>query len=215
MTIKKKTQDVEIDPDEVRNARVDEILQSGFQLEATGTIFLMGQESTPSFNDVLFCLNRVFTCGYAERYTLLPFNVDNEILVSALTKEMVAWLVPQIIGAVDRKTLSGQIDILSPNNETLVYLMDVLGWYWYKVLRGPKPVVQSLVKMQIKPKQVVQNAALVCPMCYHQFSPPKNMVLQSAKAWAYARWFPKHLAEYHRWPEPGTKGTKSKKGGTK
>ena len=200
----------DLDPIEVRNKIVDSLIQSSFQLSATGTIFTMGQESSPSWQDVVFVLNRLYTTGYVVQYNLLPFTVEPEILVSGLAKEVVAWLVPTIIQSVDRKVLAGQIDILSPNNRSLVFLCDVLGWYWYKTLHGPKPVVQSLVKMQKNPAKVVQNVALVCPMCYHQCNPPERYKTQSSKAWYYARWFPTHLVEYHKWAKPGTK-----KGGTK
>jgi len=210
MKKKKVVPEEELDPIMVRNRLVDELIGSSFQLAATGTIFKIGSEySDPSWADVIFVLNRLYTTGYAEEYRLLPYNVEPAILVSGLTKDVVNWLIPLIIQAVDRKVLSGSIDILSPDNKNLVRLCDVLGWYWYKRLHGPKPIFNSLIKMQ-KPVKVVQDAALVCPMCYSQFRPPKHLVTQSAKAWAYARWFPTHLVEYHKWNP-----TRTKKGGTK
>jgi hypothetical protein len=211
----RKSADDELDPEQVRFNRVAQILSGAFQLEATGTIFEMGVESNPEFKDIIYVLNRLYTTGYVQQYNLLPYNVEPEILVQTLTKEVVAWVVPVLIQAVDRKALSGALDILAVNNESLVYLMDVCAWYWHKTLGGPKPAISSMVKLAKPPRQVVQNAALVCPMCYHQFNPPSTYKTQSAKAWAYARWFPTHLVEYHRWVKPGTTGTKSKKGGTK
>jgi hypothetical protein len=215
MKKKKVVPEEELDPVAVRNKLVDELIGSSFQLSATGTIFTIGSEnSDPGWEDILFVLNRLYTTGYAEEFKLLPFNVEPVILVSGLTKEVVNWLVPLIIQAVDRKVLSGSIDILSPNNKNLVRLADVLGWYWYKRLHGPKPVINSMIKMQ-RPIKVVQDAALCCPMCYTQFRPTKSLTTQSAKAWAYARWFPKHLVEYHQWHEPRTrKNSVTKKGGT-
>jgi hypothetical protein len=212
----RKAADDELDPEQVRFNRVAQILSGAFQLEATGTIFEMGVESNPEFKDIIYVLNRLYTTGYVQQYNLLPFNVEPSILVGTLTKDVVAWLVPVLIQAVDRKALSGSLDILAENNESLVYLCDVLSWYWHKTLGGPKPAISSMVKLADKPTHmVVQNAALVCPMCYHQFVPPATYKTQSAKAWAYARWFPLHLVEYHKWVKPGTKSTNSKKGGTK
>lgn len=212
----RKSADDELDPLQVRLNRVAQILSGAFQLTATGTIFEMGKESNPKFEDVIYVLNRLYTTGYVQQYNLLPYNVEPEVLVQTLTKEVVAWIVPVVIQAVDRKALSGAIDILAENNETLVYLCDVLAWYWHKSLGGPKPAISSMVKLADKPKHmVVQNAALVCPMCYHQYIPPKTYKTQEAKAWGYARWFPIHLQEYHMWKKPGTSGTTSKKGGTK
>jgi len=211
----RKSADDELDPLQVRLNRVASILSGAFQLEATGTIFEMGKESDPQFKDVIYVLNRLYTTGYVRQYNLLPYNVEPEILVQTMTKEVVAWLVPVIIEAVDRKALSGSIDILSENNESLVYLMDVLAWYWHKTLGGPKPAISSMVKLAKKPAHlVVQNAALVCPMCYHQYNPPVQYKTQEAKAWGYYRWFPTHLEEYHHWKRPSTK-SKSNKGGTK
>jgi hypothetical protein len=204
---------VELSDEQRRTNRVAQLLSSCFQLTSTGTIFKMGVEPDKcEFDDVLYVLNRLYTTGFAKEYNLLPFNVDLEILVNAMTKEVVAWLVPLVLQNIDRKCISGQIDILAVNNESLVYLCDVMSWYWYKKLGGPKPAVTSMVKLASEKKnhQIVQNAALVCPMCYHQFQPPANYKTQSSKAWAYARWFPTHLVEYHKWVKPGAKSTKSK-----
>lgn len=180
---------------EVRNKLVDELIGSSFQLSATGTVFTIGSDSNPGWNDVIFCLNRLYTTGYVEEYKLLPQNVPPAILVSGLAKDTVAWLVPMIIREVDRKTLSGSIDILSPNNKTLVRLMDVLGWYWYHQLHGPKPVLNATIKVQRS--FVVQNAALVCPLCYHQFIPAESYRTQSDKAFAFVAWLPTHLVHGH------------------
>lgn len=186
---------------EVRNKLVDDLIGSSFQLSATGTIFTIGSDSNPGWNDIVFCLNRLYTTSLAEEYRLLPMNVPTAILVSGLSKDTVAWLVPMLIREVDRKVLSGAIDILSPNNKTLVRLMDVLGWYWYHQLHGPKPVLNSTIKMQ--KALAVQNAALVCPLCYHQFAPAESYRTQSDKAFAYAAWLPSHLVHEH-----GFKNTK-------
>lgn len=193
----KSAPNVEEDPLEVRNRFVDTLIGSAFQLSATGTIFVIGSESTPSWEDVLFVLNRLYTTGYAEEYKLLPYNVDPAILISGLSKEVVAWLVPLIIQAIDRKVMGSEIDILSPNNKNLVRLADVLGWYWYKHLHGPKPVVTDLIKIE-KHHKLVQNAYLTCPLCYHQFIPASSYKNQSDKAFAFARWLPTHLVQYHK-----------------
>lgn len=195
----------EEDPLAVRYAMVDKLLQTKFQLTSVGTIFQMGQEADPSYNDILYVLNRLYTTGYAQQFKLMPYGTEPEILASALTKEVVAWLVPIVLQNVDRKVLGGEIDILAPNNHTLVYLCDVMAWYWHKSLHGPKPVVNSMLKMQKTPRQVVQNAVLSCPICYHQFVPPANYKTQESKAWAYSRWLPTHFVEYHKWHKPGTK----------
>ena len=182
---------------EVRNAIVDTLIGSSFRLSATGTIFTIGQDCTPAWNDILFCLNRMYTCNYVQEFKLLPFNVEPEVLVSGLSKDVVAWVVPILIQNVDRKVLAGQIDILAPNNHTLVRLMDVLGWYWHKMLHGPKPVTSSLIKMQ-RPTKVVQDAALSCPLCFHQFIPAPSYKRQSDKVFAFSSWLPTHLVQYHR-----------------
>lgn len=187
----------EVDLIEVRNRAVDELIGSSFQLSATGTIFTIGTESNPGWDDILFVLNRLYTTGYAEEFKLLPFNVEPEILVSGLSKDVVAWLVPMIIQAIDRKVLGQEIDIISPNNKNLVRLADVLGWYWYKQLHGPKPVINSMIKMQ-RPIKMVQNASLVCPLCYHQFAPAVSYQNQSDKAFAFVSWLPTHLVQYHQ-----------------
>lgn len=189
----------EEDPWEVRNAQAEKLMSSSFQLEATGTIFEMGVEPQRcEFDDVLYVLHKLYTTKYAQQYNLLPFNVDVEVLVNPLTSEVVSWLVPIIIMNVDRKALSGQIDILSPNNESLVYITDVLSWYWHKHLGGPKPAVRSMVSSTLQNKKyVVQNAALVCPLCYSQYKPPESYTNQEAKAWGYVRWLPTHFVEFH------------------
>jgi hypothetical protein len=204
----RKEPEEEEDPIEVRNKLVDSLIGSSFQLSATGTIFTIGTETVPSWNDILFTLNRLYTMGYVEEFHLLPFNVEPAIRVSGLSKEIVAWLVPLLIQAIDRKVMGGQIDILSPNNKNLVRLADVLGWYWYHYLHGPKPVINSMIKMQ-RPTKIVQNAALVCPLCYHQFHPAPSYTNQSDKAIAFAKWLPYHLYKYHHFKD--TSRTKSAK----
>lgn len=190
----------EVDPLDERNQMVDALIGTSFQLSATGTIFRIGTESNPSWDDILFVLNRLYTTGYAEEYKLLPYNVEPAILVSGLSKEVVAWLVPLIIQAIDRKVMGSEIDFLSPNNKNLVRLADVLGWYWYKHLHGPKPVINSLIKSQ-RPAKLVQNAYLTCPLCFHQFIPASSYKNQSDKTFAFARWLPTHLVQYHKFHE--------------
>lgn len=204
MNSKRKTQKVVEDPDALRLKRVDEIMNSAFQLNATGTVFEIGVEpESVSWEDIVYVLNRLYTTGYVVEYKLLPYNLEPEVLVSSLSKETVAWLVPILIQAVDRKALAGQIDILAPNNESLVYLMDVCSWYWYKVLHGPKPATRSMLKLSQKPAHmVVQNAALCCPLCYHQYNPPETYKTQEAKAWGYVRWLPTHMVDYHLFTPP-------------
>jgi len=204
MTTRSKTQHVETDPLQLRLNRVDEIMNSAFQLQATGTVFEIGVEPEKvTWYDIVYVLNRLYTTGYVLDYKLLPFNVEPEILVSSLSTETVAWLVPVLIQAVDRKALSGQIDILSPNNESLVYLMDVCSWYWFKVLHGPKPTTRSMLAMsEKKPNMVVQNAALCCPLCYHQYNPPETYKTQEAKSWGFVKWLPTHMVEYHFYTPP-------------
>jgi hypothetical protein len=208
MATKKVNPDEEVDPLDVRNALVDSLIGSSFQLSATGTIFTIGTESNPTWEDILFVLNRLYTTGYVEEFKLLPFNVEPAILVSGLSKEVVAWLVPMLIHAIDRKVMGSEIDFLSPNNKNLVRIADVLGWYWYKHLHGPKPVISSLVDMQ-RPTKLVQNAYLTCPLCFHQFIPAPGYTTQGEKAHAYAKWLPYHLKEYHRMND--TSKTKSSK----
>ena len=186
----------EVDPLAERNQLVDTLINTSFQLSATGTIFTIGTESNPSWEDILFVLNRLYTTGYAEEFKLLPFNVEPAILVSGLSKEVVAWLVPLIIQAIDRKVMGSEIDILAPNNKNLVRLADVLGWYWYHTLHGPKPVVNQLVSIE-RHHKVVQNASLCCPLCYHQFIPAPGYKTQSEKAFAFAKWLPTHLVHTH------------------
>jgi hypothetical protein len=195
----KKSKDApesETDPVQVRNQLVDSLIGSSFQLAATGTIFSIGSEFTPSWEDILFTLNRLYTTGYVEEYKLLPYNVPPAILISGLTKDVVAWLVPMLINAIDRKVMGQEIDPLSPNNKALVGLADVLGWYWYKYLHGPKPVIKSLVVMQ-RPTKMVQNAALICPLCYHQFKPASSYSTQQERVHAFAKWLPTHFSTYH------------------
>jgi len=222
----------EINQIAVRNKLVDELIGSSFQLAATGTIFTIGSDCNPGWEDVIFCLNRLYTTSLVEEYKLLPANVPPAILVSGLAKDTVAWLVPMLIREVDRKVLSGSIDILSPNNKTLVRLMDVLGWYWYHQLHGPKPVLSATIKIQRA--FVVQNAALVCPLCYHQFIPAESYRTQSDKAFAFSAWLPTHLVHFHKFTNSkkitgshcqcnlckcgvrySSNSSKNKKGGTK
>lgn len=197
--------DVELDPRQIRINRVSQLLSNAFQLESTGTIFQMGvKPDRCEFDDVVYVLNRLYTTGLAEEYKLLPYDVDLEILVNPLTTEVVSWLVPIVLQNVDRKCISGQIDILAYNNESLVYICDVLAWYWHLKLGGPKPAVMSMVKLasETPTHQIVQNAAFVCPLCYRQFNPPDQYKTQQAKAWAFARWYPTHLVDYHYYSPP-------------
>lgn len=196
---------VEDDPRQIRINRVAQLLSNAFQLESTGTIFQMGvRPSRCEFDDVIYVLNRLYTTGLANEYNLLPYDVDLEILVNPLTTEVVAWLVPVILQNVDRKCITGQIDILAFNNESLVYICDVMAWYWHLKLGGPKPAVMSMVRLSAETPthQIVQNAAFVCPLCYRQFNPPDQYKTQEAKAWAFTRWYPTHLVDYHYYTPP-------------
>lgn len=189
----------EEDPLEVRNRALDALLQTKFQLTATGSLFKVGEEAHPEYADVLFVLNRLYALGYADQYKLLPSNIEPAFLASALSKEVVIWLVPMVCMSIDRKVMAGDIDIVSGNNKNLVLICHVLAWYWHKELHGPRPVVASMVKTQKVIRQIVQNAPLVCPLCYHQFYPPATYKTQEAKAWAFAKWYPHHLVEYHQY----------------
>ena len=210
-----------------RHKIVDEVLGEQYQLAGVGTIFQVGQQSYPTFKDVCYVLNRLWVLGYAENYSLLPDGVPVEILGGStpltdeekedgkrakpgtlgVTKDVANWLVPTLLQNIERQTLVGKIDILAPNNRGLVYLADVLGWYWHNQLRGPRPVTNKLLKMA-RPK-IMQDAALSCPCCFHQFVPPKNLVTQQAKAYAFAAWLPKHFKEYHMWVRGGSTKKKS------
>jgi hypothetical protein len=208
MTKSRKTQDNEIDPLDERNQLVDSLIGSSFQLSATGTIFTIGTESNPSWQDILFVLNRLYTTGYVEEFRLLPFNVEPEILISGLSKEVVAWLVPMLIHAIDRKVMGSEIDVLSPNNKNLVRLADVLGWYWYKHLHGPKPVINTMIQ-HARPNKLVQNSYMSCPLCFHQFIPAPSYKSQAERVHAFAKWLPYHFKIYHRLADTSkTKGSK-------
>jgi hypothetical protein len=187
-----------------KHRKVDSILTAKFRLDG-GREHQMGTEMSPTYAEVAYVLNKLGSTIYVQEYKLLPENVPVEIL-SAPTKEVVHSLIPLLVSSIERKVIAGAIDVFSPNNRALVLMTAVMAWYWHRELQGPKPLLEGLVKVA-RPK-IYQDAALVCPICEHQAVPPKNLVLQSAKAWWYLKWLEKHFQEYHVWAKPGSKTKK-------
>lgn len=183
-----------------KNKLLDEILNSQFQLQGFGTTFTMGQDINPNVNHVRYVLKQLWVHGYADQYNLLPNNMPVEKLGTELPKEVVLWLVPVVLQNVERKTMTGQIDILATNNRSLVYIMDILGWFWFHSLGGPAPELNLLLRSSRS--RVVQNEALVCPVCHLQYKPSDKCKTQEAKAWEFVEWLPTHMVEFHRYSPP-------------
>lgn len=182
------------------NKLVADILNSQFQLQGFGTTFTMGQDINPNINHVRYVLKQLWVHGYADQYKLLPENIPVETLGTELAKEVVMWMVPLVAQDVERKTMTGQINILAPNNRSLIYIMDILGWFWHHTLGGPAPELNLLIKSPTR--RVVQNEALGCPLCHYQYKPSERCKTQEAKAWEFTEWLPTHLVDFHRYTPP-------------
>jgi hypothetical protein len=193
-----------------RNQYIDDILNAQFQLTGIGSVFQMGKEpKSISHKEICYVLSKLARLGYASGYQLLPLGWEPEMLYGALTSEEVASLVPIMIQAIEHKVIAGTINIYAENNRPLLYCADVMGWYWFKKLRGPRPEFNPAIRAQHMAVRVRQNAPLVCPLCQHQFMPPAHLVTQQAKAWWWLNQMPKHFVEYHRYKKPGS-GAKKK-----
>lgn len=194
---------------QARVKRIEELLNTRFN--AAGFKFMIGEEIDVPWDIVFTALNKLYVLRYAQQYNLMPRGVPSDVL-TAMTKDLALQYIPFIISQALRYVDSNRIDVADPDNMSLIGIIDILSWYWFKN-GGPRPETKEAVrqsKIAIK-GWYYQNEPLRCPLCNKQFHPPVSYKTQQSKFWAWVRWLPKHGVEYHLYTLPkGMAGTKTK-----